>query len=95
VPGERHERRGLRHVADDPDALERETVRDRGAGALEDRAGAELAAGERTGENVERFELDVRLARYGRPSFTCGKVVAPGFSSLVGQRPAFKTPYRA
>ena len=56
-----------RHVANDPDPLEPEPVGDGGAGALEERAGAELPARERAGECVECLELDVRRARDGNP----------------------------
>ena len=60
--GERHERRRLRDVAHDADALEGEAVRNRLARALEHRARAELATRERAGERVKRLELDVRSA---------------------------------
>jgi len=67
VAGERHERRGLRHVTDDADTLEAEAVGDGGARALEHGARAELTAGERTGERVQRFELDMGLGRQAAP----------------------------
>jgi hypothetical protein len=66
VRGERDEHRGLRDIADDADAFEAESVRNRRAGPLEDRARAELPPGQRPGQFVECFELDMRLARYRR-----------------------------
>jgi hypothetical protein len=55
VPGERDERRSLGDVADDPDPFEAEPVGDRLARALQNRARAELTAGQRSRERVESF----------------------------------------
>jgi hypothetical protein len=65
--GERHQRRRLGDIADDPDPLEAETVGDRGAGTLEDGTRAELTACQRASQRVQCLELDVRFGGYGNP----------------------------
>ena len=58
--GERHERGRLGDIADDPDALEAEAVRNRRARTLEHRARTELTTRQGAGQRMERLELDVR-----------------------------------
>ena len=90
VPGERDERRGLGHVADDADALEGEAVRDRRARALEDRACPKLPAGQCARQRMQCLELDARFAGHGNPNLTCGESVRRSSSSVVRRFLAFK-----
>ena len=77
----RDEHRGFRDVADDPDAFEREAVRDRGTRTLEHSACTELPSRQRARQPVEGFELDVRLGSH----ITHGRLYDSRRSPTVGR----------